>query len=88
MCPARQRDRHRLRPPRAASNSESSRRCSQVEIGITGVPFFVIDGRFAIPGAQDSETMLAVLERAREKRRLEGAADTSPATAPGDTRVD
>jgi predicted DsbA family dithiol-disulfide isomerase len=58
-----------------------------IEIGITGVPFFVIDGRFAIPGAQDSETMLAVLERAREKRRLERAADTSPATAPGDTRA-
>jgi predicted DsbA family dithiol-disulfide isomerase len=39
-----------------------------VEIGITGVPFFVIDGRFAIPGAQDPETILAVLERAWEKR--------------------
>ena len=38
------------------------------EIGITGVPFFVVDGRFAIPGAQDPETILAVLERAREKR--------------------
>jgi predicted DsbA family dithiol-disulfide isomerase len=39
-----------------------------VEIGITGVPFFVVDGRFAIPGAQDVETMLAVLDRAWEKR--------------------
>ena len=35
-----------------------------IEIGITGVPFFLIEGRFAIPGAQDPATMLAVLERA------------------------
>jgi len=35
-----------------------------VELGVTGVPFFVIDGRFAIPGAQDPETILTVLERA------------------------
>lgn len=39
-----------------------------VEIGITGVPFFVVDGRFSIPGAQDSDTMLRVLERAWQKR--------------------
>jgi predicted DsbA family dithiol-disulfide isomerase len=39
-----------------------------VEIGITGVPFFVIDGRFPIAGAQDPETMLTVLERARARR--------------------
>jgi predicted DsbA family dithiol-disulfide isomerase len=35
-----------------------------IEIGITGVPFFVIDGRFPIAGAQDADTMLAVLDRA------------------------
>jgi predicted DsbA family dithiol-disulfide isomerase len=35
-----------------------------IEIGITGVPFFLVDGRFAIPGAQDADTMLSVLERA------------------------
>jgi predicted DsbA family dithiol-disulfide isomerase len=49
-----------------------------LEIGITGVPFFVIDGRFAIPGAQDLETMVAILERARNKRASEAAADGSP----------
>jgi predicted DsbA family dithiol-disulfide isomerase len=38
------------------------------DIGITGVPFFVVDARFAIPGAQDTETMLTVLERAWQKR--------------------
>jgi len=34
------------------------------ELGVTGVPFFVIDGKFAIPGAQDPETIRIVLERA------------------------
>ena len=38
------------------------------EIGITGVPFFAIDGRFAVPGAQDPDTILAVLERAWQRR--------------------
>jgi len=35
---------------------------------ITGVPAFVIDGKFMIPGAQDVETIQAILERARAKR--------------------
>jgi len=37
------------------------------EIGVTGVPFFVVDGRFGIPGAQDADTILNVLERAWAK---------------------
>jgi predicted DsbA family dithiol-disulfide isomerase len=35
-----------------------------LELGVTGVPFFVVDGKFAIPGAQDPDTMLDVLNRA------------------------
>ena len=31
---------------------------------ITGVPFFLIDGRFGIPGAQEPTTILATLRRA------------------------
>jgi predicted DsbA family dithiol-disulfide isomerase len=34
------------------------------ELEVTGVPFFVVDRRFAIPGAQDPDTILRVLERA------------------------
>jgi predicted DsbA family dithiol-disulfide isomerase len=34
------------------------------ELGVTGVPFFVVDGRFGIPGAQDADTILDVLRRA------------------------
>jgi predicted DsbA family dithiol-disulfide isomerase len=37
------------------------------EIGVTGVPFFVVDGKFGIPGAQDADTILNVLERAWAK---------------------
>ncbi|MGH9047181.1 MAG: nitroreductase/quinone reductase family protein [Acidimicrobiales bacterium] len=33
-------------------------------LGCTGVPFFVIDRRFAVPGAQDAETFLISLQRA------------------------
>jgi len=31
---------------------------------ITGVPFFLIDGRFGVPGAQDTGTILAALRKA------------------------
>ena len=33
-------------------------------LGITGVPFFVLDGRFGVSGAQPVETFVAALERA------------------------
>lgn len=35
------------------------------ELDVTGVPFFVIAGRFGVPGAQPADTLLEVLERAR-----------------------
>lgn len=37
------------------------------ERGITAVPTFVIADRLAVPGAQDVETMVTLLERARER---------------------
>jgi predicted DsbA family dithiol-disulfide isomerase len=37
------------------------------EFGVTGVPFFVVDGKFGIPGAQDADTILTVLRRAWTK---------------------
>jgi predicted DsbA family dithiol-disulfide isomerase len=43
------------------------------ELGITGVPCFVIDGRFAVSGAQDAETIGLVLERAWERREQDVA---------------
>jgi predicted DsbA family dithiol-disulfide isomerase len=35
--------------------------------GITGVPCFVLAGRFAIPGAQPRDVMRQLLDRARER---------------------
>ena len=34
------------------------------EMGVTGVPFFLINGAWPVPGAQDTETMLILLRRA------------------------
>jgi predicted DsbA family dithiol-disulfide isomerase len=43
--------------------------------GITGVPFFVIDRRHGVSGAQPAEVLWQVMEQARR--------DTPPATGPG-----
>jgi predicted DsbA family dithiol-disulfide isomerase len=37
------------------------------EQDVTGVPFFLINGKWAIPGAQDVETLVIVLRRAWER---------------------
>jgi predicted DsbA family dithiol-disulfide isomerase len=37
------------------------------DLEVTGVPFFLINNRFMVPGAQDADTMLRVLDRAWEK---------------------
>ncbi len=37
------------------------------ELGINGVPHFVINGKWAIPGAQDVDTMVLTVERAWER---------------------
>lgn len=36
--------------------------------GITGVPTYLIDGQWSIPGAQDTETFVRVLRRALERQ--------------------
>jgi predicted DsbA family dithiol-disulfide isomerase len=42
--------------------------------GISAVPTFVINGQWAIPGAQDPETFVTVLRRLHEKAAAEAAA--------------
>jgi predicted DsbA family dithiol-disulfide isomerase len=37
------------------------------ELGVTGVPFFLIGGAWPVPGAQDTETMVILLRRAWER---------------------
>ena len=39
------------------------------ELGITGVPFFVLDGRFGVSGAQMPEVFDQALAQAWETRR-------------------
>lgn len=39
------------------------------QIGVTGVPFFLLEGKYGIPGAQAAETLLSALETVREKER-------------------
>lgn len=49
------------------------------EAEITAVPTYVIDGRWAIPGAQDPDTFVTVVQRLLERRAVE-AAPATPAT--------
>ncbi len=37
------------------------------QLGISGVPFFVVDRRYGVSGAQGADVLLGVLERAREE---------------------
>lgn len=39
------------------------------ELGVSGVPFFVIDRKYGVSGAQPSEVMLEALGRAFGERR-------------------
>ena len=36
-----------------------------VRLGITGVPFFIVDGRYGLSGAQPAEAIVEALRRAR-----------------------
>jgi predicted DsbA family dithiol-disulfide isomerase len=36
------------------------------DLGISGVPYFLVDGRYAVSGAQPVETLVTLLERAHE----------------------
>ena len=39
-------------------------------LGVSGVPFFVIDRQYGISGAQSAETILGVLEEAWSRGRV------------------
>ena len=56
-------------------------------LGITGVPFFVVDRKYGVSGAQPPEAILAVLERAWAERpalTLVGAPPAGSSTAAAD----
>lgn len=54
------------------------------ELGCTGVPFFVVDRRLAVPGAQDADTLLAVLRRAWDRRQQVEVVGGAAAACEGD----
>ncbi len=54
--------------------------------GITGVPFFVIDGRYGVSGAQPADTLLQVLDQAWTESHP--APVLLPAGGPGETCAD
>jgi len=54
------------------------------ELGVTGVPYYLVDGRFVVSGAQAPETMALVLQQAwdkisREQRATSDGAACGPA---------
>ncbi|MDA0369289.1 MAG: DsbA family oxidoreductase [Proteobacteria bacterium] len=51
------------------------------KMGITGVPTFIVDGRYAVQGAQTSDVFLQVFDKIAEELQ---AADAEPAAAAGD----
>jgi predicted DsbA family dithiol-disulfide isomerase len=38
--------------------------------GIQGVPFFVIDGKYGVSGAQEAATFAQVLQQARDEKAV------------------
>jgi predicted DsbA family dithiol-disulfide isomerase len=51
----------------AGAEQVRSEEAQATELGISAVPTFVIEGRWAIPGAQDTDTFVRVLETAAER---------------------
>jgi predicted DsbA family dithiol-disulfide isomerase len=49
-------------------------------LGIQGVPFFVLDRRYGVSGAQPPEALLQALQRAWGRRSASAREDVSPAT--------
>ncbi len=45
------------------------------QLGVTGVPFFLIEEKYGIPGAQAAETLLDALQRIRAKSAPQNAPD-------------
>jgi predicted DsbA family dithiol-disulfide isomerase len=56
-----------------------------LDIGVTGVPHFVFDGRWAIPGAQDPELFLRAFQRMADLKASE--AEVEAALPEGDAEV-
>ena len=47
---------------------------SAQNLGVTGVPFFVIDGKFALPGAQPPDVIKRAIAKAMQMAQTEAGA--------------
>lgn len=57
---------HRLLASGTDENAVRDEIASAVRLGVTGVPFFILAGRYAVAGAQDATTLAAALLKARQ----------------------
>ena len=58
---------------RVAEDIDQARR-----LGINGVPFYVVDGRYGVSGAQSPETFLSVLRKVADERRTAAQVGDGP----------
>ncbi len=59
------------------------------QLGVTGVPFFAVDERYAIPGAQPSTVLLSALQRAlADRAQPDDEAAPTPAASAADADPD
>ncbi len=49
-------------------------------LGVSGVPFFVVNGRVALSGAQPPEMLLRAFEQSGDPVRVGDACEVNPAT--------
>ncbi len=56
------------------------------DLGISAVPTYVIDGRWAIPGAQDTETFVRVLRQLAARIAAEADSSRANESEPSDTK--
>ncbi len=75
-----------LDPGEVREALESDRYAAEVEedglqarrVGATGVPFYIIDGKYAVSGAQSPEVLLSVFDQIRAARKPTSERSWSP----------
>jgi predicted DsbA family dithiol-disulfide isomerase len=62
---------HRLLASGADSADVQEEVATAGRLGVTGVPFFIFAGRYAVPGAQDADVLAAAIVKAKEAPTLD-----------------
>ncbi|MBE7219701.1 MAG: DsbA family protein, partial [Caulobacteraceae bacterium] len=58
---------HRLLASGADEADTRAEIASAVRLGVSGVPFFIFAGRYAVPGAQEAHVLAGAIAKARER---------------------